>query len=194
MRRIVTTLILLALLTLAPALSGCSSDQTDEANAAIDRSNQAVERAILLDRQAADKLEEVLGAEPAKANAAETLARIGEIEADVAAIAEELGIMKSEFGSIREMDVSEELKTYASQQIEIAEMQEESNDLMSEMLGVLRELHTAAAAGEITRTQWSTALDSVDKLLGEAEALDVRIEEKASESERYFDENGLGGG
>jgi hypothetical protein len=184
------TVALVAMLA-ATALAGCSDD-TGKANASIDAANVKITEFNKLDTEIADVMGQIDSLGESEAEFAKGVELIDQATAKLVKRSAAMDAAKAEFTKIGSMDVSKELKTYATQQEDLAKAQATLDAKVSEMLGKLKEMFNGAAAGtmdEATATKLGAELDA---LSGELDALQKQIDDKQAASEKYFKDKALG--
>ncbi len=187
-----TKLVALALAgVLLFALAGCG-DQTKDANAAIAAANEQSEKYTALDNEISTLMDQAMavdmtadGVKPGIEAFNQASAKFEERKAVIAAI-------KAEFEKIAGYDVSEETKTYASQQVEIATLLGQMDDLGLELIASTKALYELVESGSqdgAKAEEYSKAIDTTSAKLTE---IDAQVTEKQAASDKYFIDAGLG--
>jgi len=190
-----TALACVFLLTVA----GC--DQTSDANAAISAANVKAKAYTALDDEISVLLDDAsavsMTAEGVKPGIEALDAASAKYEERKVVIAE----IKAEFEKIAAFKVSDEIKTYAKQQVEISDLLAQMDDLGIKLIADTKTFY------QLIETQGaSTTDDAMDADADKAEALSAAIEEtsaklteldalvtdKEKASDKYFTDQGLG--
>lgn len=189
-------LVLLALLlglATVGLLAGCGGgDQTEEANAAIDASNKAVDAANEADAEAVALFEKIGKLEPGSASTDEALKLVEEAEAAIAAKNAQVQKAADELAKIKDLEVSQDFKTYADQQIEIAKLQIQSNELLLKATAEFKKVFENAGDKSPDMKQLQQSFQTIDEVFAQADELSASIEEKAATSDAFFQEKSLG--
>ncbi len=184
-------LLVLALVLVVAALAGCGGD-TDKANAAIGAANAHITTYNKLDGEIADLMGQMDALSGGKDDAQKGKDLSDKITAKIAERAKVIAGMKTEFGKIGSMDVSEDLKTYASQQVEIADMRAKVDAKMGEVAAKLSSLFSAAVTGKIDQAMVTKLTAEVDTLTKQLDTMQAQADEKEAASEKFFNDKGLG--
>lgn len=188
-------LILLALLlgiATVGVLTGCGGDQTEEANSAIDASNQAVDAANEADAEAVALFEKIGKLEPGSASTDKALKLVEEAEAAIEAKNVQVQKASDALAKIEDLDVSEDFKTYADQQIEIAKLQIQSNELLLKATAEFKRVFENAGDASPDMKRLQRSFQTIDEVFAQADELSAAIEEKAATSDAFFKEKSLG--
>ncbi|MCE5204176.1 MAG: hypothetical protein LLG24_08210 [Actinomycetia bacterium] len=177
---------------LAVSVAGCG-DQTAEANAAIEAANKQAQTYMTLDKEITvlmDKAGSVdftpEGVKPGIEAIDEALAKLAERKTVVAN-------MKAEYAKIESMDVREEIKTYAKQQLEIADIFGEMDELGTKMLTDTKTLYQMVEADSSDSAKAQELAEAIEETSAMIKELGNELREKQAESDKYFEDNNLGG-
>jgi uncharacterized lipoprotein YehR (DUF1307 family) len=172
------------------AIAGC--DQTKEANAAIEAANAKAKEYTALDETISKLMDEAsavsMTPEGVKPGIGALDAATAEFEKRKVIIA----AVKAEFEKIDAYDVSEAKKTYAKQQVEIADLLGQMDDLGIQLIADTKALYQLIESGSTDATraeELSAAIEATSQKLTD---LDKTVAEKESASDTYFTDQGLG--
>lgn len=191
MKRIALVVLVLMLAVTASVLVGCS-DQTAQANAAIDESNKAVDAANGFDEEAARLFEQIGQLEPGEKSTEEALALTAQVEGVIQKKNGEIEKAIAELSKIGGMAVSEDFKVYAKQQTEIAGLQKQSDDLLLRATAEFKSVFENAGSKSPNMKALEANFTSIDDIFAQADELSTKIDEKAGASDAFFQEKGLG--
>ncbi len=175
------------------AVAGCGdqtgTDKTDQATKLIDQARALAKKTSALEKQMDELWPKIGKIDPAK-NATDALAKLDDAEADYAEMTKNQESVAALYGKVAKLDVGEELRTWAGQQKEIAELSLQATAVLDEFV----------AKDKVLFSLWNQ-LDQADreKLIQELKDLDARslkLRTRASKmqqaSEKYYKDNGLG--
>lgn len=173
------------------ALAGCG-DQTKDANAAISAANEQSKKYTALDNEISALMDQASavdmtseGVKPGIEAIDKATGMFGERKAVIATV-------KAEFEKIAGYRVRDEIKTYAKQQVEIADMLGQMDDLGVQLIAktkALYQLIESKSTDTAKAEELSKSIDDTSKLLSD---LDARVTQKQAASEKYFIDAGLG--
>ncbi|PKQ38272.1 MAG: hypothetical protein CVT59_03345 [Actinobacteria bacterium HGW-Actinobacteria-1] len=173
------------------ALAGCG-DQTKDANAAIAAANEQSKRYTELDNQISTLMDQAMavdmtaeGVKPGIAAFDEASAKFEERKTVIAAI-------KAEFEKIAGYKVSEETKKYASQQVEIATLLGQMDDLGLELIASTKSLYELVQSGSQDAAKAEELSKAIDDTSAKLTEIDAQVTEKQAASDQYFIDAGLG--
>ncbi|KAF0209452.1 MAG: hypothetical protein Q8S43_01270 [Actinomycetota bacterium] len=171
-------------------VSGC--DQTKDANAAIEAANVQAQAYTELDNQISTLMDDAsavtmtpAGVKPGIAALDAATAKFEERKVVIAAV-------KAEFEKIGAYDVKEQVKEYAKQQVEIANLLGQIDDLGIKLIADTKALYGMIESGSTDGAKaeaLSTAIEDTSQKLTD---LDAQVTEKESASSKYFTDQGLG--
>ncbi len=174
------------------ALTGCG-DQTKDANAAIEAANEQSDKYTALDNEISALMDEASmadltpeGVKPGIEAFKQANAKFEERKAVIAAI-------KSNFEKIEAYKVSDEIKTYAKQQAEIATMLGEMDELGMQLVADTLALYELIETNSDDTARAEELAKSVDVTSQKLTEIDAQVTEKQTASDKYFVDNGLGG-
>jgi len=101
--------------------------------------------------------------------------------------------MKAEYAKIESMDVREEIKTYAKQQLEIADIFGEMDELGTKMLTDTKTLYQMVEADSSDSAKAQQLAEAIEETSAMIKELGNELREKQAESDKYFEDNNLGG-
>lgn len=175
------------------AVAGCGdetgTDQTDQATKLIDEARALAEKTSALEKQMDELWPKIGKIDPAK-DATDALAKLDDAEAGYAKITKNQKSTAALYGKIAKLDVGEQLRTWAGQQKEIAELSIRATAVLDEFV----------AKDKVLFSLWNQ-LGKADreKLIQELKDLDaksLKLRTRASTmrqaSEKYYKDNGLG--
>lgn len=173
------------------ALAGCG-DQTKDANAAIAAANEQSKKYTELDNQISTLMDEAMavdmtaeGVKPGIEAFDQASAKFEERKAVIAAI-------KAEFEKIAGYKVSEETKTYAAQQVEIATLLGQMDDLGLELIASTKSLYELVQSGSQDAAKAEELSKAIDDTSAKLTEIDAQVTEKQAASDKYFIDAGLG--
>ncbi|TDB37969.1 MAG: hypothetical protein D9V44_07940 [Actinobacteria bacterium] len=173
------------------ALAGCG-DQTKDANAAIAAANEQSKKYTELDNQISTLMDQAMavdmtaeGVKPGIEAFDQASAKFEERKAVIAAI-------KAEFEKIATYDVSAETKTYASQQVEIADLLGKMDDLGLELIASTKSLYELVQSGSQDAAKAEELSKAIDATSAKLTEIDAQVTEKQAASDKYFIDAGLG--
>lgn len=191
MRRCRLVFALVVTVAIAAVLTGCG-DQTAEANAAIEASNAAVDAANDYDQQASELFDRLSEIEPGPANTEEALGYIARSEELIAKKNAEVDKAIAELKKIESLEVGDELKTYAKQQIAIAELQKKSGELLLAANAEFKTVYEKMDSKSPDTKLLEASFENIETIFADADELSAEIERRSRESEAFFKESGLG--
>lgn len=173
------------------ALAGCG-DQTKDANAAIAAANEQSKKYTELDNQISTLMDQAMavdmtaeGVKPGIEAFDQASAKFEERKAVITAI-------KAEFEKIAGYKVSEETKTYASQQVEIANLLGQMDDLGLELIASTKSLYELVQSGSQDAAKAEELSKAIDDTSAKLTEIDAQVTEKQAASDKYFIDAGLG--
>lgn len=188
--RLATKVALVVLaLALASSLAACGG-QTDEANAAIDRANAQVDKYNQRDGEISDLVQQLmeLGDTPDDAKKGVDLS-----DQVIAAIGEQKGALEAaqaEYVKIGDLDVSEEIKTYATMQLELGKKQLETDAVVEGLSADTREYFTLVQSNDKDLVNSLAKLStSIDEKLEQLNTLQQETQTLQQKADSYFQEN-----
>ncbi len=171
-------------------MAGC--DQTKDANAAIQAANAKAKEYTALDTEISALMDDASavdmtpdGVKPGIEALDAASAKFEERKVVIAAV-------KAEFEKIAGYDVSDQIKTYAAQQVEIADILGQMDDLGIELIAKTKALYgliESSSTDADKADELSTAIEDISQQLTD---LDAQVTEKESASDTYFNDQGLG--
>lgn len=171
---------------------GCI-DQTADANAAINAANAQAQTYSALDAEITSLMDEAGAVDFTPEGATAGIEKIDEAVAKFEERKTVIAAIKAEFGKIADMDVDETIKTYAAQQVEIADLLAQMDDLGVKMLADTKSLYELIASGSTDTARAEELSKAVEATAAELEALDAKVTEKQAASDKYFEDNNLSG-
>lgn len=171
-------------------LAGC--DQTRAANEAISAANELAEKYAALDNEIAALMDEATTADMTPEG---VKPGIEAIDAAAAKFEERKAIteaVRAEFMKIAGYDVKPEVKEYAAQQVEIAEMLGQMDDLGLELIASTKALYQLIESGSTDANAASELSIAIEESSSKLTELDKQVTEKQAASEKYFIDSGLG--
>jgi outer membrane murein-binding lipoprotein Lpp len=171
-------------------LAGC--DQTKDANAAISAANELSQEYTALDEKIATLMDEASTAEMTAAGVVPGIAALDEASTRFTERKDIIGQIEAEFQKIEGYDVADEIKTYAAQQVEIAKLLGQMDDLGIKLIADTKSLYELIKSGSDDTAkvdELSASIAEVSQQLGE---LDTQVTEKQTASDTYFIDSGLG--
>lgn len=182
---------LLAVAVIA-ALGGCAGDQTPEANAAIEASNAAVQDANRSDAEAVKLFEQIGKLQPGPESTDKAVELIAKAEKSVKDKSAALDTAIGALSKIESLNVSDDFKAYARQQIELADLQKESNNLLLAAIAEFKNVFETAGSSSPDTKALQASFTKIDEVFAAAERLSKDIDKKATISDEFFQEKGLG--
>lgn len=180
-------------------MAGC--DQTGDANAAISAANTKSQKYTALD----DEISVLLDDASAVSMTPEgVLPGIEALDAASAKYAERkvvIGEIKAEFEKIASYKVSDEIKTYATQQVEIAGLLAQMDDLGIKLIADTKTFYELIKAGSSGTSDEAMDADAakaeelsaaIEETSAKLTELDALVTEKEQASDKYFTDQGLG--
>ena len=183
--------LLVCLLLLLGAVAGCGGqsggDRADEWNRLMDQANALIDGTIAGTTQNAELLGKVNGIDPTAKNAADALPLLADVVANLGEMKQSQESLAALCDKLAKLDVSEEDKTYARQQKEIAELNVESFALVFDMLANYEFLYSKG------RTLSQAKLEQNGKerteIIAKYNEMYGRIGDKVQASEQYRADN-----
>ncbi|MHB1342137.1 MAG: hypothetical protein ACYC77_03865 [Coriobacteriia bacterium] len=188
--KIVASVVLGALLL--GGVVGCV-DQTADANAAIEAANVQAQAYSALDSEITALMDEAGAVDFTPEG---VVAGIASIDAATAKFEERTAVIaaiKAEFAKIADMDVDETIKTYAAQQVEVADLLAQMDALGITMLADTKSLYELIKSGSTDTVKAEELSAAVEATAAQLEELDAQVTEKQAASDKYFEDNRLGG-
>lgn len=183
--------VLLLAVSIGSVLTGCGDDKA-AANAAIDASNAAVEKANEYDAQAVKLFDQIGSLKPGGTSSERALELIAQAEVAIKNKNAQVKVAIDELSKISSMDVTDDFKTYAKQQIELAQLQKQSNDLLLEATAEFRAVFENAASAKPNTKALDQSFAKIEEVFADADRLSTKIDEKAGASDAFFQEKRLG--
>ncbi len=174
------------------AVAGCL-DETARANDAIRAANEAAKRYAELDERIAGLMDEAGAVDFTRDGATKGIEALDEARAALEERAVVIASMKAAFEGILGMRVSEELKTYARQQVEITDLLVEMDEAGLTIVRDMRSLYEMVAAGDADAQKADELSKAIAASTERMTQLQRAIVEKQAASEAYFEEQHLGG-
>lgn len=171
---------------------GCI-DQTADANAAIEAANVQAQAYSDLDAEITALMDEAGAVDFTPEG---VVAGIASIDAATAKFEERktvIASIKAEFGKIADMDVDDTIKTYAAQQVEVADLLAQMDELGIKMLGDTKALYELIKSGSTDTAKAEELSAAVEETAAQLEELDALVTEKQDTSDKFFEDNQLGG-
>lgn len=196
MRRIPAAAFAAVLLSATLALAGCASwleSPNKPANDAITVANAHLTKASAAGKSVTDAGPGLDAIPYTKKGATSALEITAKIKADLATGKEELTAAKSAMDSIAKMDVSEELKTYASMESTALASQIKVVDLGVDLYVQMDKFYVALQNGKTTTVDAQKILDGVETTKRDITALSELTAQQLQAASDYFDEQKLGG-
>jgi len=191
MSRLQKALLACLALVLCLGMIGCA-DQTDEANALIDQANAATDESNRLDGLMTELMAKVEQIDPTAKNARDAQPLLTEVEAKLSETQKNAERTLLLWDKILALDVSDELKTYAAQQKEIAKLQVALSAAVGDMVVKLKVLYDPDQTGKLSQADFDKLAAELDGLVAKADEIDSQMSEKQGASDQYFKDNGLG--
>ena len=178
---------------------GC--DQTGDANAAISAANTKSEKYTALDDEMSVLLDDASAVSMTPEGVQPGIEALDEAAAKYAERKVVIGEIKAEFEKIASYKVSEEIKTYASQQVEIAGLLAQMDDLGIKLIVDTKTFYELVKAGATSTTDEAMDADAakaeelsaaIEETSAKLTELDTLVTEKETASDTYFTDQGLG--
>jgi chromosome segregation ATPase len=187
-----STRILASILAVVVLLGMAGCDQTKDANAAIEAANAKAAEYTALDEAISTLMDEASsvsmtpeGVKPGIEALDAATAKFEERKVIIAAV-------KAEFEKISAYKVSDAKKTYAKQQVEIADLLGKMDGLGIQLIADTKALYQLIESGSTDAAkaeELSAAIEATSQQLTE---LDASVTEKENASDTYFTDQGLG--
>lgn len=181
------------------SMAGC--DQTGDANAAISAANTKSEKYTALDDEISVLLDDASAVSMTPEGVQPGIEALDAASAKYAERKVVIGEVKAEFEKIASYKVSDEIKTYAKQQVEIAALLAQMDDLGLKLIADTKAFYELVKAGAASTTdeamdadaakaeELSAAIEDTSAKLTE---LDTLVTGKETASDKYFTDQGLG--
>ncbi|PKQ19615.1 MAG: hypothetical protein CVT66_09215 [Actinobacteria bacterium HGW-Actinobacteria-6] len=190
MARITKIVAVMLACVLVLGIAGC--DQTKDANAAISVANGLSQEYAALDEKIATLMDEASTAEMTPAGVVPGIAALDEASAKFAERKKIIGQIKAEFQKIESYDVADEIKTYATQQVEIAELLGQMDDFGIKLIADTKSLYELIKADSDDTAKVNELSTSIAEVSQQLSDLDSQVTEKQTASDAYFIDSGLG--
>jgi chromosome segregation ATPase len=187
-----STRILASILAVVVLLGMAGCDQTKDANTAIEAANAKAAEYTALDEAISTLMDEASsvsmtpeGVKPGIEALDAATAKFEERKVIIAAV-------KAEFEKISAYKVSDSKKTYAKQQVEIADLLGKMDGLGIQLIADTKALYQLIESGSTDAAkaeELSAAIEATSQQLTE---LDASVTEKENASDTYFTDQGLG--
>jgi chromosome segregation ATPase len=187
-----STRILASILAVVVLLGMAGCDQTKDANTAIEAANAKAAEYTALDEAISTLMDEASsvsmtpeGVKPGIEALDAATAKFEERKVIIAAV-------KAEFEKISAYKVSDAKKTYAKQQVEIADLLGKMDGLGIQLIADTKALYQLIESGSTDAAkaeELSAAIEATSQQLTE---LDASVTEKENASDTYFTDQGLG--
>jgi hypothetical protein len=179
-------LILLPVLLLPVA---AYADQTDEANQLIAQAQAILAKANQLDQRAGE-LEAKLGqVDPAGKKAADALPILVELQGIVGEMQQDSASLKALYEQLSNLDVSEELKTWAGMQVEVTELNAQVFALMDDVFA--KDKVVFGQWNELSQAERDQRIQEVTDLVNEASQGFTEVAAKDEAAKQYYADNDL---
>lgn len=185
MHRIPRFAVLVLVAALALAVGGCK-DQTEEANAAVDRANGHIARYNEADEVLAGLLDQIDEVEPTVEGAQRGLELLGKVEAEQEKQARAVDGARAEFERIRAMDVPEEFKGYAAKELDVIEGLEDIDEAAADLVESLSALYAALAEKKASDADVATLSSRIETESARMGELEDDLADLKSAAERYY--------
>lgn len=172
------------------ALAGC--DQTKDANAAISAANEQSQKYTALDNEISALMDQASAVDMTPEGVKPGIEAIDQAAAKFEERKTVIASVKAEFEKIAGYKVSDKIKTYAKQQVEIATLLGQMDDLGLKLIADTKSLYQLIESGSSDAEKaaaLSTAIDETSKQLSD---LNATVTEKQAASDKYFIDSGLG--
>jgi chromosome segregation ATPase len=120
------------------------------------------------------------------------IAALDEASAKFAERKKIIGQIKAEFQKIESYDVADEIKTYATQQVEIAELLGQMDDFGIKLIADTKSLYELIKADSDDTAKVNELSTSIAEVSQQLSDLDSQVTEKQTASDAYFIDSGLG--
>lgn len=182
----------LSILFVLLAAAGCV-DQTRAANDAIARANAKAEEYRQIDADVSDLLDEASSVDFTPEGVAPAFALLDEARAKIEQRREVVSEIRAAFASIAALRVSDEVKTYAAQQVAIADLLAKADEQALALIEATRQFYERIAAKDAASDEAQALAERIITISDEIERLAETISQKRAESDAYFEEHLAGG-
>lgn len=173
------------------ALAGCG-DQTKDANAAISAANEQSKKYTALDNAISALMDQASAVDMTSEGVKPGIIAIDQATAKFEQRKVVIAAVKAEFEKIAGLKVSDEIKTYAKQQVEIATMLGQMDDLGVQLISKTKALYQLIESKSTESAKAEELSKSIDDTSKQLSDLDAKVTEKQAASEKYFIDAGLG--
>ncbi len=173
------------------ALAGCG-DQTKDANATIAAANEQSKKYTALDNEISTLMDQVTTVDMTPDGVKPGIEAIDQAAAKFEERKTVIAEVKAEFEKIAGYKVSDGIKTYAKQQVEIADLLGQMDELGLKVLADTKALYQLIESGSSDADKAATLSQSISDTSQQLSDLDQQVTEKQAASEKYFTDAGLG--
>lgn len=182
------TLLIAVAVVIALATVGCA-DQTQDANRIISDMNTLIGQSNVLETDATDLIDDVNALDPTSPDASKATTMLAEIsvllEQDKANVAKVISLADE----LATLDVSEDIKTYALQQKEIAKLVQQGQSNTAGMVDAMTRLYDPAKSGDLTQAELDGFASELNEFIEKDEAIRDQIIAKSEASQEFFTGN-----
>jgi hypothetical protein len=168
------------------------ADETTEANRLIAQVNALQAEVVLLDEQTVELWNKVDEIDPAAANAADALPLLADVETLDAETTRCTQFIVALLDRMADLDVSEELKTYADQQKEIAEDYLQAYALTDELITRYKVVWNPRRLSALSQAEVEALDEEIVELATRSQELLAHVGEKEQASQQYYTDSKLG--
>ena len=169
-------------------VAGCA-DQSDQANKLIDQMNTLIGKSNSAEARVTQLVDDVGKINPTTRDVAKAAPMLAEAQATLDQDKGDVRAVVSITKQISALKVDSEMKTYVGQQAEIAQLEEQMQDITADLLATYGELYDPKKASKYSQVELDTLSNTANGLIAKLNALQSTIAERQGASDQYFKDN-----